>query len=190
MNDPICAVCGETRVGELLMYNYGVCLCRRCNEIAAHAFIKTHAEKKLKDADKARQDRLAAGPLQEFRDKSKVSEAAVKFALGTHEALRERCIMCGKAVHPSRLTRVQGKYGGAPDRLCPDCLKKYKLEKAEEATQIYIADLSIENNRLRTKLKDLEKEHSDFVDGCFWLSWSLLGAGVVAGMLLSYFLIK
>lgn len=154
MNDPICAVCGETRVGELLMYSPGVCLCGRCNEIAAHAFIKMHAGKKLR------------------------------------EDLQERCIMCGKVVHPSRLNRVQGKYGGPPDKLCPDCLKKYKLEKAEEATQIHIADLSIENNRLRTKLKDLEKEHSDFLDGCFWLSWSLLGAGVVAGMLLSYFLIK
>jgi hypothetical protein len=106
------------------------------------------------------------------------------------EDLREQCIMCGKAIHPSRLTRVQGKYGGAPDKLCPDCLKEYKLKEAEEATQIHIADLSIENNGLRTKLKDLEKEHSDFVDGCFWLSWSLLGAGVVAGMLLSHLLIK
>lgn len=105
------------------------------------------------------------------------------------EDLREQCTMCGKALHPSKITRVQGN-PGLPDRLCPDCLKKYKLKKAEEATQIHIADLSIENNRLRTKLKDLEKEHSDFVDGCFWLSWGLLGAGVAAGMLLSHFLIK
>lgn len=96
----------------------------------------------------------------------------------------------GKPFNPSLITRVQGEYGGLPDRLCPDCLKKRKLKEAEEATQIHIADLSIENNRLRTKLKDLEKEHSDFLDGCFWLSWSLLGAGVVAGMLLSYFLIN
>lgn len=154
MNDPICAVCGETRVGELLVYNYGVCLCRGCNEIAAHAFIKMHAEKKLR------------GDLQ------------------------EQCTMCGKAVHPSRITRVQGKYGDLPDRLCPDCLKKYKLEKAEEAAQIRMADLSIENNRLRTRLKDLEEAHSDFLDRCHWLFWILLGAGVVAGMLLSYFLIK
>lgn len=105
-----------------------------------------NAEKKLKDAGKARRDRIAAARLKEFGDGAKVSEAAIKY--------------------------------------------KLKEAEAEEATQIHIADLSIENNRLRTKLKDLEKEHSDFVDGCFWLSWSLLGAGVVAGMLLSYFLIK
>lgn len=107
------------------------------------------------------------------------------------EDLQEQCTVCGKAVHHSLITVVHGKYGGAPDRLCPDCLKKYKLKEAEEATQIYIADLSIENNRLRTKLKDLEKVHSDFLNRCFWLYWLfwvLLVAGVVAGMFLSYFL--
>lgn len=109
-----------------------------------------NAEKKLKDAGKARRDRIAAARLKEFGDGAKVSEAAIKYKLNEAE----------------------------------------KAEKEEEATRIHIADLSIENNRLRTKLKDLEKAHSDFVDGCFWLSWSLLGAGVVAGMLLSYFLIK
>lgn len=108
-----------------------------------------------------------------------------KFILGTHESLRERCIMCGKPVHPSRLTRVYGKYGGAPDKLCPDCLKEYKLKKAEEATQIHIADLSIENNRLRTKLKDLEEAHSDLLDRCYWGFWIMLGLGVAAGIIFS-----
>ena len=106
------------------------------------------------------------------------------------EDLQEQCSMCGKSVHHSLITVVHGKYGGSPYRLCPDCLKKYKLKKAEEATQIYIADLSIENNRLRTKLKDLEEAHSDFLDGCYWVFWAVLCVGVVAGMLLSYFLIK
>lgn len=167
MNDPICAVCGESKNINLLMFDHGLCLCHRCTAIAAGAFIKTHNDKRLKELEKAEQDRIAAERLQGLRDKSKVAEAAIKFALGTHESLRERCIMCGKAVHPSLLTRVQGKYGGLPDKLCPDCLKKYKLKKAEEATQIHIADLSIENNRLRTKVKDLEKAYSDFSDRCF-----------------------
>lgn len=131
-------------------------------------------KKKLKDAGKARQDRLAAARLQEFGYEEKL-----------REDLRERCIMCGKAVHPSRLTRVQGKYGGAPDKLCPDCLKKHKLKEAEEATQMHIADLSIENNRLRTKLKDLEKAHSDFLDRCSWVFWILLGVGIAAGIIFS-----
>lgn len=154
MNDPICAVCGETRVGELLMYSYGVCLCRGCNEIAAHAFIKTHAEKKLR------------------------------------EGSQEQCTMCGKAVHPSRLTRVQGKYGGAPDKLCPDCLKKYKLKKAEEATQIHIADLSIENNRLRSRLEDMANEYDRYKTGAIFYSWIAMMAGVLIGVIMTFLIYK
>ncbi|WAX09967.1 hypothetical protein BT681P4_00044 [Bacteroides phage BT681P4] len=101
------------------------------------------------------------------------------------EDLRERCTGCWKAFHPSWLTMVQGVCGDAPDKLCPDCLKEYKLKKAEEATQIRIDDLSIENSRLRTKLKDLEKAHSDFSDRCLWVFWIMLGLGVAAGIIYS-----
>ena len=141
MNDPICAVCGESKNINLLMFDHGLCLCHRCNAIAAHAFIKMHADKKLKDAGKARRDRLAAARLQEFGDGVKVSEAAIKY--------------------------------------------KLKEAEAEEATQMHIADLSIENNRLRTELKDLEKAHSDFLDRCFWVFWIMLGLGVAAGIIFS-----
>lgn len=190
MNDPICAVCGESKSINLLMFDYGLCLCHRCTAIAAHSFIKMHADKKLKELEKAEQDRLAAERLQGFRDKSKVSEAAIKFVLGTHESLRERCIMCGKAVHPSRVTRVQGKYGGAPDKLCPDCLKKYKLEKAEETTQICIADLSIENNRLRLRLKDLANEYDRYKTGAIVSNWIAMMAGVLIGGIMTFLIYK
>lgn len=49
MNEPICAVCGETDIKKLTMFNYGVCLCHRCLEISAHSFIHDNAERKLKD---------------------------------------------------------------------------------------------------------------------------------------------
>lgn len=218
MMEPCCAVCGESKSVNLLMFNYGMCLCHRCTEIAAQSFIHDNAERKLKE-NKEKVISVEGLPkakyesMTEFKDRlrkeieasieakvraeseakrkaSRITEAAIKFANGTHEALREQCIMCGKAVHPSLITRVHGRYGGLPDRLCPDCLKKYKLEKAEEAAQIRMADLSIENNRLRTKLKDLEKAHSDFSDRCYRCFWILLGAGVSAGMILSHFLIK
>ena len=119
------------------------------------------------------------------RKASRITEAAIKFANGTHEALREQCTMCGKAVHPSRITRVHGKYGGLPDRLCPDCLKKYELKKAEEATQIHIADLSIENNRLRTGLKDLKEEYESFRDRTRRVWWGVAIAGIAIGTLLT-----
>lgn len=49
MNEPICAVCGETKVNTLFVFNYGVCLCERCMETAAHCFIKDNTERKLKN---------------------------------------------------------------------------------------------------------------------------------------------
>lgn len=117
-------------------------------------------------------------------------KAAIKFALGTHESLRERCIMCGKAVHPSRLTSVQGKYGGAPDKLCPDCLKEYKLKKAEEATQRRMADLSIENNRLRSRLEDLANEYDRYKTGAIFYNWIAIMAGILIGGIMTFLIYK
>jgi hypothetical protein len=215
MMKPYCAVCGKTKITDLRMFNYGICLCNLCTGIAAQSFIHDIAERKMKETEKKRESVDVEGlskaeyeSMTEFKDRlrkeieasietkvhaeseakrkaSRTAEAAIKFANGTHEALRGKCSCYGKAVHPSRITRVHGKYGGLPDILCPDCLKEYKLKKAEEATQVYIADLSIENNRLRTKLKDLEKAHSDFSDRCFWFFWILLGIGVAAGIIFS-----
>lgn len=51
MIEPICAVCGETKLSKLHGFNYGVCLCDRCVEIAAHSFIKDNAERKLKETE-------------------------------------------------------------------------------------------------------------------------------------------
>ena len=55
MNEPICAVCGETKLSKLHGFNYGVCLCDRCVEIAAHSFIHDNAERKLKETEKAKE---------------------------------------------------------------------------------------------------------------------------------------
>lgn len=52
MNELICAVCGETDIKKLAMFNYGVCLCHRCLEISAHSFIHDNAERKLKETEK------------------------------------------------------------------------------------------------------------------------------------------
>lgn len=56
MNEPICAVCGETDIKKLTMFNYGVCLCHRCLEISAHSFIHDNAERKLKETEKKKKE--------------------------------------------------------------------------------------------------------------------------------------
>ena len=212
MMEPCCAVCGESKSVNLLMFNYGMCLCHRCTEIAAQSFIHDAAERKLKESEKVISveglPKAKYESMTEFKDRlrkeieasietkvraeseakrkaSRIAKEAIKFANGTHEALMEQCTMCGKAVHPSRITRVHGKYGGLPDRLCPDCLKKYKLGKAEEAAQIRMADLSIENNRLRTGLKDLKEEYESFRERTSRVWWGMLITGIAIGTLLT-----
>lgn len=213
MNDPICAVCGETDIKKMTMFNYGVCLCHRCLEISAHSFIHDNAERRLKE-NKKKVISVEGLPkaehesMTEFKDRirkeieesieakvraeteakrkaSRITEAAIKFANGTHEALREQCIMCGKAVHPSLITRVHGKYGGLPYKLCPDCYKDYRRDKAEEAAQIKMADLSIENNRLRTGLKDLKEEYESFRERTSRVWWGVVVAGFALGTLVT-----
>lgn len=215
MMEPCCAVCGESKTANLLMFNYGMCLCHRCTEIAAQSFIHDSAERKLKEAEAKRKAVDVEGlskaeyeSMRELKDKlrkeieadveakvrvaiedkrkaSRITEEAIKFANGTHEALREQCTMCGKAVHPSLMTRVLGKYGCEPYNLCPDCYKDYRRDKAEEAAQIRIADLSIENNRLRTGLKDLKEEYESFRDRTRRVWWAVTIAGISIGMLLT-----
>lgn len=55
MIEQICAVCGETKLSKLHGFNYGVCLCDRCVEIAAHSFIHDNAERKLKETEKKKE---------------------------------------------------------------------------------------------------------------------------------------
>lgn len=214
MNDPICAVCGETDIKKMTMFNYGVCLCHRCLEISAHSFIHANTERRLKEnkekvisveglskaeyeslgelKDKFRKEIEAdveAKVRAAIEDKRKANriaeEEAIKFANGTHEALREQCTMCGKAVHPSLITRVYGKYGGLRDILCPDCYKDYQRDKAEETAQIRMADLSIENNRLRTGLKDLKEEYESFRERTSRVWWGVAVAGFAIGTLVT-----
>lgn len=48
MVGPRCAVCGETKIANLFMFNYGMRLCHRCMRIAAQSFIHDNAERRLK----------------------------------------------------------------------------------------------------------------------------------------------
>lgn len=197
--EPCCAVCGESKISNLYMFNYGMCLCHRCMETAAQTFVHDSAERKLKEseADVEGLSKAEYESMRELKDKllkeieaaieakKRVAEEAIKFANGTHESLSCKCPGCGKAVHPSLITRVHGKYGGLPDRLCPDCLKKYKLKKAEEAAQILMADLSIENNMLRTRLKDLKEEYESFRERTSRVWWGVAVAGFAISTLVT-----
>ena len=49
MMEPCCAVCGESKSVNLHMFNYGMCLCHRCTEIAAQTFVHDTVERRLKE---------------------------------------------------------------------------------------------------------------------------------------------
>lgn len=73
MMEPICAVCGETKVNTLFVFNYGVCLCERCMENAAHCFIKDNTERKLKNGTGNIKNTIRVG----YRDKESEKKASV-----------------------------------------------------------------------------------------------------------------
>lgn len=82
MNEPICAVCGETKVNTLFVFNYGVCLCERCMETAAHCFIKDNTERKLKNGTGNIKNTIRVG----YRDK----ESEKKNLEKEYEDLKDR----------------------------------------------------------------------------------------------------
>lgn len=79
MNEPICAVCGETDIKKLTMFNYGVCLCHRCLEISAHSFIHDSAERKLKETEKKKESVDVEGmSKQEYESMKELKDEIAK----------------------------------------------------------------------------------------------------------------
>lgn len=79
MNEPICAVCGETDIKKLTMFNYGVCLCHRCLEISAHSFIHDNVERKLKETEKKKESVDVEGmSKQEYESMKELKDEIAK----------------------------------------------------------------------------------------------------------------
>ena len=78
--EPRCAVCGETDIKKLTMFNYGVCLCHRCLEISAHSFIHDNAERKLKETEKKKKESVDVEGMskQEYESMVKLKDEIAK----------------------------------------------------------------------------------------------------------------
>lgn len=162
-----CAVCGESKITNLLMFNYGMCLCHRCTEIAAQSFIHDTAERKLKESEKKQKA-------------SRIAEAAIKFANGTHESLMCNCPGCGKLV-PKKDMRLFGRgcyYNDHPTRLCPNCHEKkiLALDIWEKVRELEKANQAFHN------LKD---EYESFRDRTSRVWWGVMIVGIAIGTLLT-----
>lgn len=212
MIEPCCAVCGESKTVNLLMFNYGMCLCHRCTEIAAQSFIHDNAERKLKEnrekvisveglpkaeyesmrelKDKIRKEietdveAKVRANIEEKRKASRIAEAAIKFATGTHESLMCTCPGCGKLVPRNDMKRFsRGEYYSIfHTNFCPDCFREKSREhdlretkrKLEKATQAF---------------DNLKDEYETFRDYARRLRWGvfILG-GIVGAFILLMFL--
>lgn len=185
MIEPRCAMCGESKSVNLLMFNYGMCLCHRCTEIAVQSFIHNTAERRLKeteakDVEAKDVEAKVRAAIEDKRKASRIAEAAIKFANGTHESLMCNCPGCGKPVPRNNMKRFsRGEYYSIfSARFCPDCFREkrraYDLreteKKLEKATQAFDA------------LKD---EYESFRDGTRHVWWAVTIAGVTLGSLLT-----
>ena len=205
MIEPCCAVCGESKSVNLLMFNYGMCLCHRCTEIAAQSFIHDTAERKLKESEKdveglskaeyesmrELKDKLrkeieadveakVRAAIEDRRKASRVAEEAIKFANGTHESLSCKCPGCGKLVPKKDMKRFsRGDYYRIfPTAFCPDCFKEKNTER-----DIQVADQELRKSA--RELEDLKKEYESFRDGTRRVWWAVTIAGIFLGSLLT-----
>lgn len=212
MIEQICAVCGETKLSKLHGFNYGVCLCDRCVEIAAHSFIHDNAEQRLKEnkekvisveglpkaeyesmtelKDKLRKEIEAdveakvRAAIEAKRKASRIAEEAIKFANGTHEALMCNCPGCGKRVPRKDMKRFsRGEYYQIfRTEFCPDC-----FEKKNRAYDLRQTEQKLE--KAKRAFHNLKDEYESFRDYARRLWWGvfILG-GLVGAFILLMFL--
>lgn len=210
MIEPCCAVCGESKTVNLLMFNYGMCLCHRCTEIAAQSFIHDTAERKLKEAEAKRKAVDVEGlskaeyeSMRELKDKlrkeietdveakvraaiedkrkaSRIAEAAIKFATGTHESLMCTCPGCGKLVPRNDMKRFSSGYYYSiyPAQFCPDCHEKkrrtFDLQQSERKLEKTVQAFD-----------NLKEEYESFRERTSRVWWGVAVAGFAIGTLLT-----
>lgn len=175
-----CAICGKDvpfiHPGELVINVDGKVVCPVCEKKVA----KLHetAEEHRKSTGHTKEEETEKR-LQELRERSvKTAEAAIKFALGTHEALRGKCSCCGKSVPRNELRRYRrGKYYEIfPATLCPTCFKEKNMER-----DLQVSDQALKN--ATRAFDDLKEEYESFRERTSRVWWGIAIAGVLVGSL-------
>lgn len=213
MNEPICAVCGETELSKLHRFNYGVCLCDRCVEIAAHSFIHDNAERKLKETEKKKEsmkelkDEIAKKMWDEITEKiKKKREADAKKMAKSSEEI-------GKAIFVERddqpesindlkkaLDKVKAdlrtykamyrnRLGKSTNlmnehkKLTEDC---NKVIKAQDSLTTNFINAQLDANRYRRKCDELQEQLASFVKSANGRILAACAAGLIVGSILGY----
>lgn len=175
-----CAICRKDvpfiHPGELVINVDGKVVCPVCEKKVA----KLHetAEEHRKSTGHTKEEE-AEKRLQELRERNaKAAEAAIKFALGTHEALRGKCSCCGKSVPRNELRRYnRGKYYEIfPATLCPTCFKEKNMER-----DLQVSDQALKN--ATRAFDDLKEEYESFRERTSRVWWGIAIAGASIGSL-------
>lgn len=213
MNELICAVCGETDIKKLTMFNYGVCLCHRCLEISAHSFIHDSAERKLKETEKKKEsmkelkDEIAKKIWDEITEKiKKKREADAKKMEKSSEEI-------GKAIFVERDDQPESinDLKKAPDKIKAD-LRTYKamyrnqlgkftnlmnehkkltedcnkVIKAQDSLTTNFINAQLDANRYRRKCDELQEQLASFVKSVNGRILAACAAGLIVGSILGY----
>ncbi|WAX09788.1 hypothetical protein BT638P7_00040 [Bacteroides phage BT638P7] len=175
-----CAICRKDvpfiHPNEVVINVDGKVVCPVCEKKVA----KLHetADEHRKSIGHTKEEE-SAKKLQELRDQNaKSAEAAIKFALGTHEALRGKCSCCGKSVPRNELRRYnRGKYYEIfPATLCPTCFKEKNMER-----DLQVSDQALKN--ATRAFDDLKEEYESFRERTSRVWWGVAIAGVLVGSL-------
>lgn len=205
MNEPICAVCGETDIKKLTMFNYGVCLCHRCLEISAHSFIHDNAERKLKETEKKKEsvdvegmskqeyesmkelkDEIAKKIWDEITEKiKKKREADAKKMAKSSEEIGKVIFLEGS--YETKYWNLREKHMNTIQRVKDLTLKMNKIDeelhrarKAYDSAEMDAIRKTLDVNRCNKIIDNLKEEFSVKVKA---MNYWLLGVSILSGVL-------
>lgn len=205
MNEHICAVCGETDIKKLTMFNYGVCLCHRCLEISAHSFIHDNAERKLKETEKKKEsvdvegmskqeyesmkelkDEIAKKIWDEITEKiKKKREADAKKMAKSSEEIGKVIFLEGS--YETKYWNLREKHMNTIQRVKDLTLKMNKIDeelhrarKAYDSAEMDAIRKTLDVNRCNKIIDNLKEEFSVKVKA---MNYWLLGVYILSGVL-------
>jgi chromosome segregation ATPase len=211
MNEPICAVCGETELSKLHGFNYGVCLCDRCVEIAAHSFIHDNAERKLKETEKKKESVDVEGmSKKEYESMRELKDKMRKDAKKMAECFEE----IGKAIFVERDDQPESinDLKKALDKVKADLrtykamyrnrLEKFtnlmndhkklkedynKVIKGQDSWSLKFVEVHLEANRYRKRCGELQEHLSECAKRANRGILAASATGLIVGLILGYF---
>lgn len=205
MNEPICAVCGETDIKKLTMFNYGVCLCHRCLEISAHSFIHDNAERKLKETEKKKESVDVEGmskqeyeSMKELKDEiakkiwDEITEKIKKKREADAKKMAKSSEEIGKVIflessYETKYWNLREKHMNTIQRVKDLTLKMNKIDeelhrarKAYDSAEMDAIRKTLDVNRCNKIIDNLKEEFSVKVKA---MNYWLLGVSTLSGVL-------